>query len=129
MNQPYIQQKGYKPLGEIYRFKEEELEQILIDFVKEKTGLELKLQLGCLDEEYDVYVRWDIDDYEDIDEAFTPEEWKRINEVGLSTEEDFMNRDLLLSQVFGSDFVSITFDFESDENEYEVFVPYPSEEK
>jgi hypothetical protein len=127
MNQPYIRQKGYKPMGEIYRFKEEELQQIFIDFVKEQTGLELKLQLGCLNEAYDVYVRWDIDDYEDIDDAFTPEEWERINKVGLSTEEEFVNRDLLLSQVFGSDFASVTIDFESEE--YEVFVPYPSEEK
>lgn len=121
----FIDKKDIKPVGTVYRLKEEELKQLFVDYAKEKTGLILNLNVGCYEEPYDVYVSFQVGtDEQDIDDVFTTEEWDEISNIGIHPEEEFMNRDILLEKVFGSEGVSASL-LSSDETEdvtYEIFV-------
>ncbi len=127
VKQSYVQKKGHQPKGDLFTFEGSVLQQLIIEFVKERAGVELDLKLDCLDEGYDVYVHWNTDAYEDLDESFTEAQWDAINEIGLNPEEDFLNRDALLQQLFGSEFACATFVHEN--SMFEVFVPSPQSEK
>lgn len=121
----YIENKGIKPSGVYYTFSQEEIEKLIIDFVKEKTGFVLNLTVGCLDEFYDVYVAWEDQDEDLIDsfEAFeTLQEYKGNNyrPLYLSKEEDFLNRDAIFQEMFGSE--SIGYACEVSEGNFQYTI-------
>lgn len=118
----YALKNGYKPSGEIYILSQEEINKLVNEYVKEKVGIELNLKVSCLDEEYDVYIEWN--EEEEIEEIYSDEQLKKIEELGLQPEEDFINRDNLIQAIFGSKDASIIALLELQEETYEVFVPY-----
>lgn len=102
----YIESKGIKPMGIYYTFTQKEIDQLVVDFVKEKTGFVLDFEVGCLDEIYDVYLTWRDQD-EDLINSFEEFETLQENEgkgyrpLYLSKEEDFLNRDSIFGEIFG----------------------------
>lgn len=119
----YIENKGIKPTGIFYTFTQAEIDKLVVDFVKEKTGFVLDLTVGCLDEIYDVYLTWRDED-EDLIYSFEEFETLKGNEgngyrpLYLSKEEDFLNRDSIFEKMFGTDSIGYACEGYGDKVEY-----------
>jgi len=122
MTKTYIETIGVKPTGTYYSFTQTEIDKLVVDFVENRTGFELDLTVGCLDENYDVYISWN-----DGSEAFTTTyqsfEDDSSNPIGISTEEDFMNRDNIFQEIFGVTAIGYECNFDTVETEYTLFIP------
>jgi len=118
----YIKQIGIKPTGEFYSFTQTEINKLVREFVKSRTGFDLDLTVGCLDEPYDVYISWN-DESEELLEAFASHQENSDNPLGLHPEEDFMNRDHIFQEIFGVQVIGYECNFELEEEEYTLFIP------
>lgn len=85
-----------KPAWRLYHILIEDLEEIFVDLIERKTDVMPHLYVDCLDSPHDLYVQ-----FEDDGETHTPDEWEKLSALGLHPQEDFMNRDALLSHLFG----------------------------
>lgn len=99
----YAEKKKVQPVGVIYQFTQKEIDGLVESYVKEKTGLDLNLRVGCFDDNrHDVFVSWEIEDLDEFEDTITLEQEKKIEELGLSYQEDFMNRDNLFEAIFNT---------------------------
>lgn len=107
-----------KAISKAYILSVDTVKAIFEDMVEKKTGIAVQLEVGCYDEyDFDVFVKLE-DDYEN---NLTDEEFEKINEY-INTEEWFMTRDQLEAELFGTENVWQTYDFEIDYIKFEVSI-------
>ena len=121
----YIEATGIKPSGTYYAFSQKEINKLVIDFVMKRTGFVLDLEVGCLDEIYDVYVSWK-DQEEDLIDAFESFETSQVNKgtgyrpLYLSVEEDFTNRDTIFQEIFGTESIGYACEGYGEKTQYVI---------
>lgn len=111
----YIEQANVKPYGTIYRLTQEQVDDLVKGFVKEKIGVDLNLTISCYEEDYDMYVEWD-------DEECDEEVYEKATDFGLNPDESFMNRDYLFQAIFGSENIGYRHEDQFEEEFYEFIV-------
>lgn len=104
--------------GQYYVFSKEKVDEMVKCFLKEKTGLDLTIEVCCLEENYDVVVFWNPEE----EEMALYEKYVNENEnpFVLSMQEGFMNRDYIFSKIFNAD--TVVYEFNEETEEFKFFV-------
>ena len=103
----YLKRKGIKRAGELYRFTEKEMNALVMDFVKEKTGMNLTLRVGYSDDEQELAV-YGYDSSNPNIKA-TPDQREVLYNLGIDEQDISGVTEFFLPALFGSSDLEYTW--------------------
>lgn len=126
-----IEQLKVKPIGKIFTYTQDDIDELIIDFVELKTGFVLNLKVDCFGEPSDVLIEWLFDGSDDDNKLF--DDYRKFETdmqsfdssyvpLNISVNESFENRKNILSRLFQSELIDLEYVNDDGLPYYNIYV-------
>ncbi|PGK51940.1 hypothetical protein CN918_29555 [Priestia megaterium] len=119
----YFENRGFTTNGMLYSISREQLNKLVRDFVFERTGARLQLEIN--DDTFDMWVAWNAEDAEKFKATASYEQRLAVSAFGIQSQDNKKNRDAIFQQMFKTKYIDYRIDasvLNEMENHYEFIV-------